>query len=214
MYCSECGTPASGKFCANCGTRIAVPVTSALSDAPGEWSHEVRYDVLIAHPKVRDLLAEAARVSQRHISGEQILKVYDKFVVKAVCGVDSSDLATTIVPILTRMGIQTVHQRTESIAAPPGHSIVAVLSSLATRGNTIREVHQASNGCAIEAVLPSDLWSWEGTLLVTIEADGPRCRLDARTTIGGQMFDWGKGTRRLDQLVRDVHSFGARMTAA
>ena len=46
-----------------------------------------------------------------------------------------------------------------------------------------------------------------GQSVVTVVAEGDRTRLDARTKIGGQMYDWGKSTRCLDRLIRDVRSF-------
>lgn len=213
MYCSECGKLASGKFCSNCGTQLA-PAQAGANPPAGDWSREVRYDVLIAHPQVREILAQAGRGDRPHISADVCMKFYDKFVAKAVGGVELSDLATIAVPIFTRMGIKTTKERTESIAAPAGRTIVAVLCSLAARGNTIKDVHQARDGCAIEAVLPSDFWSWEGTLLVSICAQGDFSRLDARTTVGGQLHDWGKSARRLEQLVSDVRAFQMRTFAA
>lgn len=213
MYCSQCGTPGSGNYCTNCGTRLA-PAAWSEPSARADWSHEVRYDVLVAHPEVRDLLAQSARGNHLNISAEKLLKVYDKFLAKAAGGVELSDLSTIVVPILTRMGVRTTKERTERIAAPVGRTIVAVLCSLAARGSTVKDVHQAFDGCAIEAVLPSDVWSWEGALLLTITAQGDWSRLDARSTIGGQAFDWGKSVRWLDHLVNDVHAFHGKPFAA
>lgn len=220
MYCSHCGTPGSGNFCTNCGTRHASAPPPARDEPvslpvpPADWSREARYDVLVAHPEVRDLLAQAGRNTHLNISAESCLKVYDKFVAKAVGGIELSELSTIVVPLFVRMGVRTSKQRNELIVAPVGRTIVAVLCSLASRGNAIKDVHQASDGCAIEAVLPSDVWSWEGTLLVSVVAEGDRSRLDARTTVGGQMFDWGKSVRWLDHLVSDVQSFRTRTFAA
>ncbi|WP_422922868.1 zinc ribbon domain-containing protein [Singulisphaera sp. PoT] len=212
MYCSECGTQGLGKFCTNCGTRLAAATATALVDPPTpapivDWPREVRYDLLIAHPEVRERLSNAGNKATAGISAEQAMKFYDKFLAKAVGGVELSDIATIAVPILTRMGLQATKQRSESFEAPPGRTIVAALCSLAARGQKVKEVYQASDGCAIEAVLPSDLWSWEGTLFVTVASDGHRSRLDARTKIGGQVYDWGKSNRCLDRLVQDVRSF-------
>ncbi|MDR3635895.1 MAG: zinc ribbon domain-containing protein [Isosphaeraceae bacterium] len=217
MYCSHCGTPGSDNFCTNCGTRLAPALAQTPFDEPArpvDWSREVRYDVLVAHPEVRDLLARASGGNHWNVSAETCLKLYDKFLAKAVGGIELGELATIVVPLFTRMGVRATKQRTATIAAPAGRTIVAVLCSLAARGNTIKDVHQARDGCAIEAVLPSDVWSWEGTLLVTVVAAGDRSHLEARTTIGGQMYDWGKSERRLDFLVSDVQSFRARTSAA
>ncbi len=215
MYCSQCGTPGSGNFCTSCGTRLAPALAEwSVPGPPSDWSREVRYDVLVVHPEVRNLLAEAGRANPLNISAEKLMKVYDKFLAKAVGGIEVTDLSAIVVPILTRMGVKTTTQRSETIAAPVGRTIVAVLCSLAARGNTIKNVHQARDGCAIEASLPSNAWSWEGTLLVTVTADGERTRLDLGATIAGQVHDWGKSARRLELLVNDVRTFGTKTSAA
>ena len=206
MYCSQCGTQGAGNFCTSCGTRLATVVETG-PPALVDWSREVRYDLLMSHPDVRDRVAKAAGRAGPGITAETVMKVYDKFVAKAVGGIEISDLSAVVVPLLVRFGVQTGKHRSETIEAPPGRTIVAVLCSLAARGRAVKEVHQATDGCAIEAVLPSDVWSWEGTLLVTIVAEGDWSRLDAQTKIGGQMYDWGKSTKCLEQLIEDVHSF-------
>ena len=63
---------------------------------------------------------------------------------------------------------------------------------------------QAADGCLLEAALPSDLFSLEGDLLVSVRRVRELAEVDATTRIGGQMFDWGKSNRCLDQLFDDL----------
>lgn len=60
------------------------------------------------------------------------------------------------------------------------------------------------SGCLIEASLPSDLLSLEGTLLVSLHRHGRHTAVSGRTQIGGQFFDWGKSNRCLEQLFIDL----------
>ena len=68
-----------------------MPPPAAQDDFRGDWHREVRYDLLIRHPEVREHLARAANHKVFRLSAEQSIKVYDKFVAKAVGGVAVGD---------------------------------------------------------------------------------------------------------------------------
>jgi hypothetical protein len=68
----------------------------------------------------------------------------------------------------------------------------------------LRSVTQAEDGCLLEAVLPSDLFALEGDLLVSVRRSGGLAEVRASARIGGQIFDWGKINRCLDQLFDDL----------
>ena len=71
MYCSECGTKGTGKFCTGCGNRLAAASGSGEADAGPrrrdpdfdptvvlaiDWSDLIDYEQLIAIPAVRTAL--------------------------------------------------------------------------------------------------------------------------------------------------------------
>jgi hypothetical protein len=85
--------------------------------------------------------------------------------------------------------------------------IVGVLCSLARRGEEISSVRQAEDGCTIEAVTPSSPVSFAGTLVISVRRDGAGVRVDAATTIRGQMFGWGRGKACLGNLFDDIAKF-------
>ena len=107
-------------------------------------------------------------------------------------------------PLLTQLGIETGKQRTEGVAAPPGRVLVRALCSLARHGQSLRSVVQAEDGCLLEAVLPSDLFSLEGELLVGVRRVGEQAEVAATVHIGGQIYDWGKSKHCLEQLFSDL----------
>jgi hypothetical protein len=195
MFCSNCGAEATGNFCARCGYSLKGRTATSVT-RPGDWSSEVRYETLILIPEVRDLIAHAAFGYQKRMSGEDFLEAVDKIIpivsLKAV--------AELAVPIFQYIGIKTGKARSQSIQCPPGKVNVAVLCALAHHGQEIRQVQQFEDGCMLEAKIPSDFWSWEGSLFVTIHATNGATRVDAATTIKDQLYDWRKSNRCLERL--------------
>lgn len=214
MFCSECGKPAQRKYCSHCGQPLTmptanvertqlelVPVEVVPAELVPDWDREVQYLAILKFPGVRDTIERHARQAPRRMSGEQFLALADKL---APLGVSYETLAAVVQPISTRLGIKTGKQRAEHVKAPVGRVLVRALCSLARHGQTLRGVTQAADGCVLEAVLPSDLFALEGDLLVSVRRVGAQTEVTGATRIAGQLFDWGKSHRCLDQLFADL----------
>jgi hypothetical protein len=52
--------------------------------------------------------------------------------------------------------------------------------------------------------MPSDMWSLKGDLVVAVRAEGNLTLVEAGLTIPGQVYDWGKSQRALNQLFSDL----------
>ena len=211
MYCSNCGNKAEGNFCSSCGApltgRANAPaahpaVAGTPAQAPG-----AAFDLAEAARtlEARELVARYAAMAPRRMSGEDFLKSFDK-PFRAMTGIPISPLATVAQPIYTRLGIRTGKERVETIGRPAREAFLALLCSLARNGQAVRALHTATDGCVVEAVLPSDLRSFEGTILVTLRRADPGTELRASTIVPGQLFDWGKSSAALDALLADVRS--------
>jgi hypothetical protein len=208
MFCSECGKPAQGKFCCHCGSPLALPIAAvepAADLAPIElvpdWDHEIRYETILKFPGVRSKIERHASQAPKRMSGEKFLSLADKVM---QVGVPMEGMAVAAQALWSHLGIKTGKQRAQQVAAPAGQVLVRALCSLARHGQSLRCVTQADDGCLLEAALPSDLFSLEGDLLVSVRRAGKLAQVDATTHIAGQMMDWGKSNRALDQLFHDL----------
>lgn len=205
MYCANCGAKASGNFCSSCGERLALARAGEETLHPQAWQDESRYALLIDVDEVRDMIARHAVQAQDSMSGDDFLDLCDTAFVPLV-GVSLSRVARIAVPIYSRVGIRTGKTRRKVLSAPIGRVIVGAVCSLARRGRQLKRVHQGEDGCVLEAVLPSDMWSWEGALVVSVQRDGAGVVVEAGTKIAGQLFDWGKSKQCLNQLFEDLES--------
>jgi hypothetical protein len=202
VFCSNCGTEASGNFCWKCGASlkdVASPSPAVIQD----WSEEVRYEQLVRIPEVRALIDKHLSMAQKSISGEEFLALADKVF---PMGVSLEKLGAVVQPIYAQLGMKTGKEHSESFLIPPGRVIVSVLCSLARNGHIVEQVRQLEEGCLLEATLPSDIWSWKGILYVSVRKDGSETRVDGATNIKGQLFDWGKSKRCLETLFSDIRA--------
>jgi len=152
-------------------------------------------------PEIREMVSRHASMSRKGPSGEEFLALFDTIV---PLGFSLEKLGGVVRPIYSQLGVKTGKELSETLSRPPGSVLVAALCSMARRGQVLQHVRQLEDGCLLEATLPSDIWSFEGTLYVGVRKSGTGTRVDAATKIKGQMFDWGKSKRCLDVLFSDV----------
>lgn len=213
MYCLECGEKAEGNFCWKCGSRLHHAPASAApgpspepvgTAAPGGdgWADEVRYDVLIQHPRVRDLIVRHGARAHEPVSGELLMKMFDKLKLTPVPLEIGSQVT---LKLWKSLGMKSaVRTRTETIARPCGQAIVVVLCSLAQHSQSVSRVDQADDGCTIHAALPSDFRALEGEVKIVLKRRSGQTLVEASAWSNGQLYDWGKSNTSLDRLFTDL----------
>jgi hypothetical protein len=174
------------------------------------WDRTTSYEELLGIQSVRDLITHHATLSKQSMSAEEFLKGCDiAFVL--LTEVSLSMIGSIVQPIYAKMGIKTGKTRSASFNKPAGKILVALLCSLARNGRKVSRVQQGQDGCVVEAVIPSDLWSWEGSLVVSVQSRGDDTYVEAATIIKGQLYDWGKSNRCLEELFSDLSMTPALM---
>ncbi len=180
-----------------------------MSDAAAtttDWTESVVYRDLVARPELRSLIDGAAARHKPGTSAESFMKDADKLMKVAGlgAGVPLTMIADIAQPLWTKLGVKTGKTASKRFDLPPGRAILATLCSLAGRGQTLKAARQGADGLLIEAVLPSDMFAMEGTLMVTLKRDGQGTLVEAGTQVSGQMFDWGKSDRAIKALFEDI----------
>jgi hypothetical protein len=201
MYCSNCGVRAAGRFCSNCGSRLD---GQEIVLAEIVWQDEVRYDLLLKVPQVRERLAASTSKASKKLSGEEFLELAEKALEPLLGGVPICKVAALVVPLYAKLGVSTSKSRSATLPSPPGEVLVAVLCSLAAAGQTVQRVQQAEDGCLIEAELPSDWRGFAGQLIVSVRREGQGTRVEAVAKVLGQIYDWGRNRQAIDRLLSDL----------
>lgn len=211
-FCSQCGHPAVGKYCVECGAKLVAPEEGStpspheqklIEEVVTNWQEEHRYDVLIKVPEVREMIQFQTNTAVVGMTGEELMSIFDKVIGH---GVPMAKLAKVIQPLYASWGIHTHKERKEYVNAPIGRVMVRLLCSLAHFGQKIKSVQQADDGCCIHAVLLSDVWALEGDLIVTVSKHNRGANVTAVTHIGGSYFDWGKSKASLERLFKHLQT--------
>lgn len=201
MYCANCGKPITGNFCANCGApaNAAKPQLSTL-----HWQEERTIPELLANPEVATLIKHYAAKATLHFDANDILKIADSIMKPG--GVSMKLIADISVPIFEKMGINTGKASIQTLPFGLHETIVRCMCCIAKEGLPVTKIELAKNGLIVMVTMPSDLWSWAGEMVVSMEALGEETQMNINTKIKGQLFDWGKSKRRIELLLSDIQS--------
>lgn len=155
------------------------------------------YRQIVGDPHCQEILKWAAAESDAQMSGEEFLTSAAKVVsIPLPVGTIGASLSRGY----AALGVKTGKTQSHVIEQPYGYVLLAVLAFLAANSMPIVDVADRECQCLIQAVLPSNMFSWKGRVVVTLRADGQRVELEAATKIPGQLYDWGRSNRTLQKL--------------
>ncbi|RMD62953.1 hypothetical protein D6833_06235 [Candidatus Parcubacteria bacterium] len=159
--------------------------------------------MLLRQPEVRDLIARHSSQSPKRMSADDFLELCDRAFVP-LTGVSLAEIGAIVQPVYAALGVKTGKVRRAFFAAPVGKVLVAALCSLARHGQPLHKVEQGQDGCLLKAGIPSDMWSFAGDLVITVQRVEQGATVEAATVIKGQLYDWGKSKRILTALFDDI----------
>lgn len=202
MYCPNCGEKEGGNYCSKCGEALSGGRSHDLNET--DWRFETNYSTLLRIAEVRDLISLSAKKNSKNMLIDEWFDLFGGPLKPLTGGVPIGKLAAISLPIANRLGISIEKKRSAEISFPVGKSIVSLLCLFAELALKVVRVEQAEDGCIIEATVPSDLWSWEGVILIVVQRREKGTSVDATISIKGQMFDFGKSERLLDKLFSHI----------
>jgi hypothetical protein len=205
VFCASCGAAAGGgNFCAVCGVSLRADGTAQAPLDPAEWADEVRYDVIVAIPAVRDRIAENFAAAIQTANMQALMDRID-----LTTASDAARAGVAWAPVLqkatARKGVEASGERAELRQRPVGWVLTDVLYVLAWCGYRVQGVEQRTHSCVMECVIaPSSRLLSGGTLVVTVERVGKNAGVRAVTHLPGLLKDWGASKRILDQFFKNL----------
>lgn len=113
------------------------------------------------------------------------------------------------------MGIKSTRQLQKIFLAPYQYTDVVLACVLAVRHlqREIVSLYDTPGGSIIELKTPTDLLSYGAMLTIEFSDESPsRIVVSAESEIRGQMFDWGKGKRVLEEIFNETARYLHRLT--
>jgi hypothetical protein len=202
VFCSSCGAAVGGgNFCAVCGASLrGDPAPRAERTDPAVWADEVRFDVIIAIPEVRERIAEHAAAGTRPMSTEEWLHHMDRAYPGHSHRAGTAG-AEALISLMARKGVRASGERAQLVQRPVGWVLVDVLCRLAWSGHGLQRIRQGTEGCVLECVIePSSRLLNGGELVITVERTGHGTGVRAVANFPGIPRDWGHSRRIFDEI--------------
>jgi hypothetical protein len=201
------------------GAAEAAPVT-AVSVAPAiivpspptapleDWRATTNYRVVLAHPEVKALIADASKASKAGMSADEFMKLAQPVLDAAGSGgVPMKLIAEIAAPMYAKMGVKTGKDAKNGYATPYGRVLAAILCSLASRNQTLIAIEEGTDGCVVQAEIPSSMTTWKGKMSLTVERKPEGTLVSSAVVFEGQSSDWGRAKRVLDDLHQDILNY-------
>ena len=68
-------------------------------------------------------------------------------------------------------------------------------------------VHEGTDGCVVQAAIPSSMTTWTGKLSMTLERRPEGALVSSAVVFEGQSSDWGRSKRVLDDLHQEILNY-------
>lgn len=218
MFCVHCGASGAAAFCSSCGKSQVAETKSdpRLEVSDVDWDSSLDYDRLLRQPEARSRIAAAGKSAFRGITSEDFLAIFDAV---SPIGISMQKVTDVLIPIYDKMGFNSQRCVQRSFLAPAGRTLLAVLCSMAAKSCTIANAEQdqdnADLGCRVFATIAGNVITNPGTMTATLRAIGERVDVRLDVKIAGQVYDWGRCQRLLnDMMTRIGDDLSSQMNAS
>ncbi len=168
---------------------------------PDDWTMQLNYETLLSIPAARARIAASSRGASIGLTSQDLLAIFDAV---SPVGISLEKLNTVLLPIYDKLGLKTLRWAQDRFAAPPGRVLLALLCVLARESLMVTEVQQDVDLCQMAVDIPSSLVTNPGQLFVVLQADSSGVYLEMRTSIPGQLVDFGKSKRLIQTILTGI----------
>jgi hypothetical protein len=204
MYCNNCQSNSSGKFCPECGAKLK---KTSPSKRQKSWKKEKSLEGLINNTEFREILTFYKTQSPKSMSAEEFLDGFDT-ILKSISGESFSFKKTTQFTsnIFSELGINAGKETTHCVSITYIEVVGKTLFSMAKNGYAVTTISHLNNGIFLSGKIASDLWTMGGDILIVIQATDNQTIIQIKAIIKGQLFDWGKSQKVIDNIAKDISS--------
>jgi len=222
VFCTNCGTQAASdhSFCSACGSKLESnsPVSTdnkhnneqrVVDRHAGvkDWRMLTSSKEIFTHSQVVERIKRISGLSATGMPESEILAQIKLFDSKEASTFAMGALTDVVLPFYSNLGIKKESEVISNFAISYQEALVAVLCSLASRSQPLRDLRDASDGFVVDAQLPTSIWAMKGDFIISLENVNGGTKVCANINIPGQMFDWGKSKRTISDLFADVNRY-------
>ncbi len=205
IYCPECKEKIEGNYCSECGTK-GLDKSKIDGLVIKSWWEEKDLKLVVENPAVQDIIKHYIAQSKKSISADVFLKRID-LLLSPLAGVSVQKIADVSLPIYKKLGVKTGKSKTVVYTDVIQKVVVKVLCSLAKNNYPLLEAKEALNGMILIAEIPSDMKTFGGEVIISLQENEAEVEVRIDAKIKGQLFDWGKSKSVIKNIHRDIEEF-------
>ena len=215
MICPKCETEASGNFCANCGHKLFLGYCSnckkeVFSNYCAHCGVLFNQQTLIKNVKALVLQLGFRKLILTKLGSPAktnfIQKFFDQmdFAFASMKDFEVKKLADVLDHVCTESNMNKRLAATRSLDLTFDQAVIKSLCVLAANGYLIDSAKDAQNGMVIMAIVPPEISSWGGSLLIAIEKKHGETNLIFNASIRGLTYELEQRRRVIKRIVTEI----------